>query len=178
MKLVIQIPCLNEQETLGVTIADLPKSLPGVASIELLVIDDGSSDRTSEVARELGVHRVVRFPARRGLARAFDRGLREALDMGADLIVNTDADNQYVGADVARLVEPILSRRADMVVGSRPIQTIRHFSPLKRRCSAWARRRACARSPTSRTRPGFRAYSREAALRLTVPTGLRTRSRR
>ena len=173
MKLVIQIPCLNEQATLPVTIADLPKSLPGVTSIELLVIDDGSSDRTSEVARELGVHRVVRFPARRGLARAFDRGLREALDMGADLIVNTDADNQYVGEDVGRLVEPILSRRADMVVGSRPIQSIRHFSPLKKTLQRLGSGvvRALSQSDIPDATSGFRAYSREAALRLTVLTG-------
>ncbi len=173
MKLVIQIPCLNEQETLPITLADLPKSLPGVSAIELLVIDDGSDDRTSELARELGVHRVVRFPARRGLARAFDRGLREALDMGADIIVNTDADNQYVGADVGKLVEPILSRRADMVVGSRPIQSIQHFSPLKK----WLQRlgssvvRALSQSDVPDATSGFRAYSREAALRLTVLTG-------
>ena len=173
MKLVIQIPCLNEQETLAVTVADLPKTLPGVSEIELLVIDDGSSDRTSEVARELGVHRVVRFPARRGLARAFDRGLREALDMGADIIVNTDADNQYVGADVGKLVEPILTRRADMVVGSRPIQSIQHFSPLKKLLQRLGSRvvRALSQSDVPDATSGFRAYSREAALRLTVLTG-------
>ena len=173
MKLVIQIPCLNEQETLPVTLADLPKSLPGVSSIELLVIDDGSHDRTSELARELGVHRVVRFPARRGLARAFDRGLREALDMGADIIVNTDADNQYAGADVGKLVEPILSRRADMVVGSRPIQTIQHFSPLKKGLQRLGSSvvRALSQSDIPDATSGFRAYSREAALWLTVLTG-------
>ncbi|MEY4374439.1 MAG: hypothetical protein RL760_605, partial [Candidatus Eisenbacteria bacterium] len=98
MKLVIQIPCLNEEASLPVTLRDLPRAIPGIDTIELLVIDDGSSDRTSEVAHEHGVHRIVRFPARRGLARAFDTGLREALAMGADVIVNTDADNQYQGA--------------------------------------------------------------------------------
>ena len=144
-----------------------------MTSIELLVIDDGSDDRTSEVARELGVQRVVRFPARRGLARAFDRGLREALDMGADVIVNTDADNQYVGADVGKLVEPILSRRADMVVGSRPIESIQHFSPLKKALQRLGSRvvRALSQSDVPDATSGFRAYSREAALRLTVLTG-------
>ena len=121
MKLVIQIPCLNEEASLPVTLADLPKSLPGIDRIELLVIDDGSTDRTGEVARAHGVHRVLRFPSRRGLARGFDAGLREALAMGADIIVNTDADNQYQGADVGKLVEPILAGRADMVVGTRAL---------------------------------------------------------
>ena len=170
MKLVIQIPCLNEQETLPITIGDLPKQLPGVSAIELLVIDDGSSDRTSEVARELGVHRVVRFPARRGLARAFDRGLREALDMGADVIVNTDADNQYSGADVDKLVAPILARRADMVVGSRPIDSIAHFSPLKKALQRLGSRvvRALSQSDVPDATSGFRAIHREAALRICV----------
>ncbi|MFM7232453.1 MAG: glycosyltransferase family 2 protein [bacterium] len=173
MKLVIQIPCLNEEATLPVTIRDLPQSLPGVDRIELLVIDDGSSDRTSEVARQLGAHRVIRFPSRRGLARAFDAGLREALAMGADIIVNTDADNQYVGADIGKLVQPILERRADMVLGARPIDAIEHFSPLKKALqrlgSAVVRGLSDTDVPDATS--GFRAYSREAALRLTVLTG-------
>jgi glycosyltransferase involved in cell wall biosynthesis len=173
MKLVIQIPCLNEQETLPVTLADLPRSLPGIDTIELLVIDDGSTDATSDVARRHGVHRVVRFPARRGLARAFDTGLREALAMGADVIVNTDADNQYVGADIGKLVAPILERRADMVVGSRPIGSIAHFSGLKKLLQRLGSGvvRALSASDVPDATSGFRAYSREAALRLTVLTG-------
>ncbi len=173
MKLVIQIPCLNEEASLPVTLADLPQSLPGIDIIELLVIDDGSSDRTSEVARAHGVHRVRRFTARRGLAHAFDAGLREALAMGADVIVNTDADNQYVGADVAKLVEPILARRADMVVGSRPIDSITHFSPLKKALQRLGSSvvRALSSTDVPDATSGFRAYSREAALRLTVLTG-------
>ena len=173
MKLVIQIPCLNEEATLPVTLRDLPRALPGITTIEILVIDDGSRDRTREVALEHGVHRVVSFPARRGLARAFDAGLREALAMGADIIVNTDADNQYQGADVARLVEPILARRADMVVGTRPIDSIEHFSTLKK----WLQRlgsavvRGLSQTDIPDATSGFRAYSREAALRLTVLTG-------
>ncbi len=173
MKLVIQIPCLNEEATLPVTLADLPRTLPGVDSIEVLVIDDGSTDRTSEVARANGVQHVLRFPARRGLAHGFDAGLREALAMGADLIVNTDGDNQYQGADIGKLVEPILARRADMVVGSRPIESIAYFSPLKkllqRLGSGVVRRLANTDVPDATS--GFRAYSREAALRLTVLTG-------
>lgn len=172
MKLVIQIPCLNEEQTLPTTIADLPRSLPGIDSIELLVIDDGSTDRTGDVARELGVQRVVRFPARRGLARAFEAGLREALAMGADIIVNTDADNQYQGQDVGKLVEPIVEGRADMVVGTRPIGQIDHFSPLKKamqRLGSGVVRRLSQNDVPDAT-SGFRAYSREAALKLTVLT--------
>ena len=173
MKLVIQIPCLNEETTLPVTLADLPRSLPGIDAIEVLVIDDGSTDRTSEVARAHGVQRVVRFPSRRGLARGFDTGLRESLAMGADIIVNTDADNQYQGADVGKLVAPILDGRADMVVGTRPIEGIAHFSPLKK----WLQRlgsgvvRTLSNTEVPDATSGFRAYSREAALRLTVLTG-------
>jgi len=173
MKLVIQIPCLNEESTLPVTLADLPRSLPGFDTIEVLVIDDGSTDRTSEVARAHGVHHVVRFPVRRGLARGFEAGLREALAMGADVIVNTDADNQYVGADIARLVEPIVAHRADMVVGTRPIDSIQHFSLMKKSLqrlgSAVVRGLSAADVPDATS--GFRAYSRDAALRLTVVTG-------
>jgi glycosyltransferase involved in cell wall biosynthesis len=172
MKLVIQIPCLNEEATLPVTLADLPKSLTGVDRIEFLVIDDGSTDRTSEVARAHGVQRVVRFPSRRGLARGFDAGLREALAMGADIIVNTDADNQYVGADVVRLVEPILAGRAEMVVGTRPIESIAHFSPFKKLLQRLGSRvvRWLSNTDVPDATSGFRAYSREAALRLTVLT--------
>ncbi len=173
MKLVIQIPCLNEEASLPVTLRDLPRAIPGLDTIEILVIDDGSHDRTSEVAHELGVHRIVRFPARRGLARAFDTGLREALAMGADVIVNTDADNQYQGADIAKLVEPILQRRADMVVGTRPIDSIEHFSPLKKALQRLGSGvvRALSATDVPDATSGFRAYSREAALRLTVLTG-------
>ncbi len=173
MKLVIQIPCLNEEASLPLTLADLPKSLPGIDCVEILVIDDGSADRTGEVARAHGVHRVVRFPARRGLARAFDAGLREALSMGADIIVNTDADNQYQGADIGKLIAPILEHRADLVVGTRPIDSIEHFSPLKKFLQRLGSTvvRALSNSDVPDTTSGFRAYSREAALRLTVLTG-------
>ena len=173
MKLVIQIPCLNEEATLPVTIRDLPTQIPGVDRIEILVIDDGSTDRTSELARQLGATRVVRFPARRGLARAFDTGLREALAMGADIVVNTDADNQYVGADIGKLITPILEKRADMVLGSRPIDDIEHFSPLKKLLQRLGSSvvRTLSNTDVPDATSGFRAYSREAAVRLTVLTG-------
>lgn len=170
IKLVIQIPCLNEEATLPATLADLPRRVPGVDLIEWLVIDDGSRDRTEQVAHAHGVHRVVRLPARQGLARAFARGLEEALDMGADAIVNTDADNQYSGADIGRLVAPILAGRADIVVGAREIDAIPHFSPLKKvlqKIGSWAVRHLSSTAVPDAT-SGFRAYSREAALRLTV----------
>jgi glycosyltransferase involved in cell wall biosynthesis len=172
MKLVIQIPCLNEEATLPGTYADLPRRIPGVDVIEVLVIDDGSTDRTSDVARELGVTRVLRFPSRRGLARGFDAGLRESLAMGADIVVNTDADNQYRGEDIARLVEPILAGRAEMVIGARPIDQIEHFSPLKKLLQRLGSGvvRALSHTDVPDATSGFRAYSREAALRLTVLT--------
>jgi glycosyltransferase involved in cell wall biosynthesis len=172
VKLVIQIPSRNEEATLPATLAELPTRLPGFDVVEWLVIDDGSSDRTSDVARAHGVHRVVRFTERRGLARAFEAGLREALAMGADVIVNTDADNQYRGADVATLVQPILSGQADMVVGTRPIEDIKHFSPLKKllqRIGSDVVRRLSSTDVPDAT-SGFRAFDREAALRLTVLT--------
>jgi glycosyltransferase involved in cell wall biosynthesis len=172
VKLVIQIPCRNEEATLPATLADLPRDLAGFDSVEWLVIDDGSSDRTGDVARAHGVHRVVRFPEWRGLARAFEAGLREALAMGADVIVNTDADNQYRGADVAALVGPILDGRADMVVGTRPIDDIQDFTPLKRVLQRLGSRvvRRLSRTDVPDATSGFRAFSREAALRLTVLT--------
>lgn len=170
MKLIIQIPCYNEEATLPLTLADLPRELPGVDAIEVLVVDDGSRDRTAAVARELGVQHIVRHKRNRGLAAAFQTGLETALAAGADIIVNTDADNQYYGPDIARLVEPILAGRADIVVGDRGVAALAHFSPVKRFLqtlgSAVVQRAAGIPIPDATS--GFRAFSREAALRLTV----------
>src|ERR1700712_1926082 len=129
MKLIIQIPCLNEEATLPATIANLPRTIDGVDAIELLVVDDGSTDRTVEVARAAGVEHIVRLTNNKGLAAGFQAGLDACLKLGADIVVNTDADNQYQGADVAKLVRPIMAGRADMVVGDREVQNIEHFSP-------------------------------------------------
>jgi glycosyltransferase involved in cell wall biosynthesis len=170
MKLVIQIPCYNEERTLPQTIQDLPRALPGVDKIELLVIDDGSTDRTAETARSLGVDHVVSLPRNQGLARAFLEGLDASLKLGADMIVNTDADNQYQGADVERLVAPLLEGSADIVVGDRGVGTLDHFSPIKRilqRLGSWVVQRAAGVKTPDAT-SGFRALTREAALRTLV----------
>jgi glycosyltransferase involved in cell wall biosynthesis len=170
MKLIIQIPCYNEEETLPQTVQALPRELPGLDQVEWLVIDDGSTDRTAEVAESMGVEHVVRLPCNRGLAGAFLVGLENALRMGADIIVNTDADNQYRGEDVERLVEPILAKKADMVVGDRGVAALKHFSPVKRvlqRLGSWVVERAAGvRTPDATS--GFRALSREAALRTLI----------
>ena len=170
MKLIIQIPCLNEEQTLPVTVGDLPREIAGVDSIEFLVIDDGSCDRTVAVARELGVHHIVRFRRNRGLAAAFAAGLDACLRLGADIIVNTDGDNQYAGADIPKLIDPILAGQADVVIGDREIDTIAHFSPAKKRLQklgSWLVRQASDTNIPDTT-SGFRAYNREAALRLNV----------
>lgn len=169
MKLIIQIPCYNEAETLPLTLRDLPRKLPGIDTIELIAIDDGSTDWTEQIARELGVHHVLRLP-HSGLAGAFVAGLDAALHAGADIIVNTDADNQYDARDLPDLIQPILERRADIVVGDRGIAKLDHFSPTKRflqRLGSWVVRRFSGlRVPDAAS--GFRAFSREAALRMIV----------
>ncbi len=170
MKLIIQIPCYNEEETLPQTLHDLPRVLPGVDQIEWLVIDDGCTDCTAEVAERLGVHHVLRFRQNQGLARAYLAGLEASLRLGADIIVNTDADNQYRGDDVERLLVPILDGRADLVVGDRGVSTVTHFSPLKRwlqRLGNWVMQRATGVSTPDAT-SGFRAMTREAAMRTLV----------
>ena len=170
MKLIIQIPCLNEEETLPQTLADLPREVEGFDTVEWLVIDDGSTDRTIEVARSHGVDRVVKLPNNKGLATAFQAGLDACLKLGADVIVNTDADNQYNAADIPKLVAPILEGRADMVVGDRQTDTIEHFSPLKKRLQklgSWVVRQA-SDTTVPDTTSGFRAYNREAAIQVAV----------
>jgi glycosyltransferase involved in cell wall biosynthesis len=170
MKLIIQIPCLDEEKTLPVTLRDLPREVPGFEEVEWLIIDDGSTDRTIEVAREHGVDHIVRLTNNRGLASGFQAGLDASLKLGADVIVNTDADNQYYGPDILKLVEPIVAGRADMVVGDREVTGIEHFSPLKKalqRLGSWVVRQASSTSVPDTT-SGFRAYNREAALSLQV----------
>ncbi len=169
-KLIIQIPCLNEAETLPATLADLPREIAGIDTIEWLVIDDGSDDATASVARGHGVDHVIRFRAHKGLAAAFMAGLDAAVRLGADYIVNTDADNQYAGADVAALVRPLLDGTADIVIGDRNVATLRRMPLLKRwlqRLGSWVVRQVSnTRVPDATS--GFRAYTREAALRQTV----------
>ena len=170
MKVIIQIPCYNEANTLADTVAQLPRSLPGVDVLEYLVIDDGSRDNTADVARACGVHHVVRHTRNRGLAYAFKTGLEASLKFGADIIVNTDADNQYQAKDIIRLVKPILDGRADLVVGDRMVGTLKSFSPLKRklqRLGSWVIHKASGVSTPDAT-SGFRALSRDAALQTTV----------
>lgn len=169
-KLIIQIPCFNEEETLPLTLGDLPRSVPGVDEVEWLVIDDGSTDRTVEVARAHGVDHIVDLGRNRGLARAFMSGVHASLHAGADIIVNTDADNQYQAADIEKLVAPIVQSRADIVVGARPIDDIEHFSPTKKLLQRLGSRvvRIASNTDIADAPSGFRAYSREAALQINV----------
>lgn len=173
MKLIIQIPCLNEEKTLPETLAELPREVAGCDTVEWLVIDDGSTDDTAAVARANGVDHVVRMNGNQGLARAYMAGLAAAVELGADVVVNTDADNQYCAADIPKLVRPIVDGEADLVVGSRPISAIRHFSLLKRFLQKLGSGVVRTLSSTAvRDAPsGFRALSRDAALRLHVFSG-------
>lgn len=170
MKLIIQIPCFNEEETLGVTVADLPRRIEGIDEIEYLIINDGSTDRTVEVAKELGINHIVSFKQNKGLAKGFMAGLDACLHLGADIIVNTDADNQYCGADIEKLVRPILDGKADIVIGARPIDETEHFSKKKKmfqHLGSWVVRVASG-TDIPDAPSGFRAYSREAALKINV----------
>jgi glycosyltransferase involved in cell wall biosynthesis len=169
-KAVIQIPCYNEAQALPITLAELPRTLPGVDVVEWLVVDDSSTDGTADVAIRGGVDHLIRFPARRGLAAAFAAGLDRAIAEGADLVINTDGDNQYRADDIPLLVAPIARGEADMVVGARPIGEVRHFSPVKRlmqRIGSWTVRVASG-TEVADAPSGFRAMSRDAAMRLHV----------
>ena len=170
MKLIIQIPCYNEEATLGLTLSELPRHLPGIDRVEWLIINDGSRDRTLEVARACGVDHIVDLPFNQGLAKGFMAGLEASLKAGADIIVNTDADNQYRAADIPKLIAPILEGDAEIVIGARPIQEIEHFSPVKKflqKLGSFVVRIA-SKTNVPDAPSGFRAMSREAALRLNV----------
>jgi len=170
MKLIIQIPCLNEEQTLAETLGDLPKSIEGIDEIETLIIDDGSTDETIRVARENGVRHILSFTNNKGLAEAFMAGLDTCLKLGADIIVNTDGDNQYSGDNIADLVKPIIKGDADIVIGDRQVNEIKHFSFTKRRLQvlgSWVVKHVSNTEVPDAT-SGFRAFSREAALRMNV----------
>jgi glycosyltransferase involved in cell wall biosynthesis len=170
MKLIIQIPCYNEADTLEIALNDLPRHIDGIDEIEYLIINDGSRDNTVEVARNWGVHHIVNFSRNKGLAKGFMSGISECLRQGADIIVNTDADNQYCGDDIEKLVRPILEGKADIVIGERPIDETEHFSPLKKKLQhfgSWVVRKA-SNTDIPDAPSGFRAYSRDVAMRLNV----------
>ncbi len=170
MKLIIQIPCYNEEATLGLVLSELPRQLPGIDRVEWLIINDGSRDRTVEVAQACGVDHIVNFQYNQGLAKSFMAGIEACLKAGADIIVNTDADNQYCAGDIPKLIAPILEGRAEIVIGARPIQEIEHFSPLKKFLQKLGSLvvRIASKTNIPDAPSGFRAISREAALRLNV----------
>ena len=170
MKLIIQIPCYNEEDNLAAVVADLPKELPGVDEIEYLVIDDGCTDGTVKVAKEVGVHHILSLPTNKGLAVAFLEGIRRCTELGADVIVNTDGDHQYPGQYIPDLIQPILDRKAELVIGSRPIEEIEYFSWLKKRLQRIGSYvvRKCSGTDIPDTTSGYRAYSAEAAMKLHV----------
>lgn len=170
MKLVIQIPCLNEEESLPITLSELPKHIDGIDEIKVLIVNDGSTDRTIEVAKKHGISDFVNFTNNKGLAKAFSAGLNKALEMGADIIVNTDADNQYNASDIEKLVRPIIDGNADIVIGSRPVNKISHFSIIKKMLQNFGSFvMRCVSSTSVKDAPsGFRAFSRNAAIQMNI----------
>ena len=170
MKLIIQIPCYNEESTLALTLSELPEKIDGIDEIQILIIDDGSTDKTLEVAKQNGVNEFVILPNNLGLAKAFSVGLAKSLELGADIIVNTDADNQYCAKDIEKLVQPILQKQADIVIGARPIENIQHFSIIKKilqKLGSYVMRLISSTKIADAT-SGFRAFSKEAALQINV----------
>lgn len=169
-KLIIQIPCYNEESTLELTLSELPRQLPGIDCIEWLIINDGSTDRTVQVAKEQGIDHIVNFGHNQGLAKAFMAGLEASLKAGADIIVNTDADNQYCAEDIPQLIQPILLGQAEIVIGARPIKKIQHFSPLKKLLQKWGSWvvRLASNTNIPDAPSGFRAISRNAAMQMNV----------
>jgi len=170
MKLVIQIPCLNEEESLPVALAELPKKIDGIDEIEVIIIDDGSTDNTVETAKAAGIKEIIRLGTNKGLAKAFVAGINRALELDADIIVNTDADNQYCAADIEKLVKPILEGKADIVIGTRPVSKIKHFSPLKKFLQKLGSgvMRLLSSTNVKDAPSGFRAFSKNAAIQLNV----------
>lgn len=170
MKVIIQIPCFNEEETLPLTLKEIPRTFKGVEVVEILIIDDGSTDKTVEVARKAGVNHIVRHTHNKGLAQSFATGLRESLLRNADIIVNTDGDNQYAGKDIQKLIDPIIQGRSDIVIGDREVMSVEHFSFVKKwlqRLGSWVVRQLSGTTVPDVT-SGFRAFSREAALRISI----------
>ncbi len=169
-KLIIQVPCFNEADTLAVTLGDLPREVPGFSNVEWLVVDDGSTDGTADIARQCGVDHIVLHSTNRGLSETFMTGLAACLEKGADVIVNTDADNQYSSSDIPRLTQPVLDGKAEMVIGARPIDSIAHFSKAKKllqKLGSWVVRKASG-TEVPDAPSGFRAISRQAAMQLNV----------
>jgi len=172
MKLMVQIPCLNEEATLPATLGDIPRQIEGIDKVEIVIIDDGCTDRTVEIARRLGVDHVISFPANRGLGHAFAAGIDFCLRQGADVIVNTDGDNQYFGGDIPKLVKPILEGRAHLVIGDREPEKVPHFSFIKKKMQTLGSRvvSRLADMHVPDVASGFKAYTREAAMRLSCST--------
>jgi glycosyltransferase involved in cell wall biosynthesis len=170
LKLIVQIPCFNEEQTLPLVLKDIPKSIPGISVIEVQIVDDGCTDKTVEVAKSLGVHHVVHYVGNKGLGTAFKRGIEYALLLGADIVVNTDGDNQYNSADITRLVEPIVNKQADLVIGNRQTGKIHHFSLVKKFFQWLGTRTTCflAGIKVKDAVSGFRAYSRQALLEINI----------
>lgn len=170
MKLIIQIPCYNEEKTLPITYKEIPESIGGIDEIEILVIDDGSTDNTVETAKNLGIKHIVSHSKNLGLARAFDTGLKTSIKLGADIIVNLDADNQYKASDIEKLIQPVLNKEADIVIGARPIEKIRSFSPLKKllqKTGSYVMRKISGADVLDAP-SGFRAFSKNAAMKINI----------